>query len=59
MKVVKGRNWAFLVYPESLPSNWEDIITETGLPMAFSPLHDKDVNPNGEEKKPHYHVICY
>lgn len=56
---VKGRNWAFVVYPESLPSNWEEIITETGLPMAFSPLHDKDVNPGGEEKKPHYHVICY
>lgn len=56
---VKGRNWAFVVYPESLPSNWEEIIIETGLPMAFSPLHDKDVNPTGEPKKPHYHVICY
>lgn len=56
---IKGRNWAFVVYPDSLPSNWEEIITETGLPMAFSPLHDKDVNPTGEPKKPHYHVICY
>lgn len=56
---LKGRNWAFVVYPESLPSNWEEIISETGLPMAFSPLHDQDVNPNGEKKKPHYHVICY
>ena len=34
---IKGRNWAFVVYPESLPANWEEIITETGLPMAFSP----------------------
>lgn len=56
---LKGRNWAFVVYPESLPSNWEEVITETGLPMAFSPLHDKDLNPTGEPKKPHYHVICY
>ena len=56
---IKGRNWAFVVYPESLPSNWEEIISETGLPMAFSPLHDKDTNPTGEPKKPHYHVICY
>lgn len=56
---IKGRNWAFVVYPESLPSNWEEIITDTGLPMAFSPLHDKDKNPTGEAKKPHYHVICY
>lgn len=56
---IKGRNWAFVVYPESLPTNWEEIITETGLPMAFSPLHDKDINPTGEPKKPHYHIICY
>lgn len=56
---IKGRNWAFVVYPESLPQNWEDIVVETGLPMCFSPLHDKDVNPTGEIKKPHYHVICY
>ena len=56
---IKGRNWAFVVYPDSLPLNWEEIITDTGLPMAFSPLHDKDVNPTGEAKKPHYHVICY
>lgn len=57
--MIKGRNWAFVVYPESLPFNWQDIILETGLPMAFSPLHDKDLNPTGEVKKPHYHVICY
>ena len=57
--MIKGRNWAFVVYPESLPKNWEEIITETGLPMVFSPLHDKDVNPTGEVKKSHYHVICY
>lgn len=56
---VKGRNWAFVVYPDSMPDNYEEIITETGLPMAFSPLHDKDINPDGSPKKPHYHVICY
>lgn len=56
---LKGRNWAFVVYPESLPKNYEEIISDTGLPMAFSPLHDKDLNPTGEPKKPHYHVICY
>lgn len=56
---VKGRNWAFVCYPESLPKDYEDIIAETGLPMAFSPLHDMDLDPTGEVKKPHYHVICY
>lgn len=57
--MLKGRNWAFVVYPESLPKNWEEIVIETGLPMCFSPLHDMDINPTGETKKPHYHVICY
>lgn len=57
--MTKGRNWAFVVYPESLPGNFEEIIINTGLPMVFSPLHDKDINPTGEAKKPHYHVICY
>ena len=57
--MIKGRNWAFVVYPESLPKNYEEIIVDTGLPMCFSPLHDMDTNPTGEPKKPHYHVICY
>lgn len=30
---------------------------QTGLQCAVSPLHDRDVNPTGEPKKPHYHVI--
>lgn len=59
-KVVKKRNWAFLAYPESLPANWVDVLQQTGLPFAVSPLHDKDVDPNGDIKKHHYHVIlCY
>lgn len=59
MKRISGRSWAFVMYPESMPENWKDIIQETGLPMAISPLHDKDINPDGEIKKAHYHVICY
>lgn len=56
---LKGRNWAFVMYPESMPEDWFDRLQMTGLPFAISPLHDKDLNPTGEEKKPHYHVICY
>ena len=59
MKRITGRSWAFVMYPESMPENWQEIITELGLPMAISPLHDKDINPTGEQKKAHYHVICY
>ena len=29
----------------------------SGLQVAISPLHDKDVNPDNEPKKDHYHVI--
>ncbi len=56
---LKGRNWAFVMYPESMPEDWFDRLQMTGLPFAISPLHDKDKNPTGEVKKPHYHVICY
>lgn len=53
----KGRIWACVVYPESLPENWLEILQNTGLQTAISPLHDKDLNPDNTVKKPHYHVI--
>lgn len=57
---VKKRNWAFLGYPESLPENWRELLQQTGLQCAISPLHDCDIDPTGVPKKPHYHVIvCY
>lgn len=53
----KKRNWACVVYPESLPENWIEILNLSGLQVAISPLHDKDVNPDNTIKKPHYHLI--
>lgn len=53
----KGRIWACVAYPESLPTNWIELLQETGLQIAISPLHDKDLNPTGEVKKAHYHII--
>ena len=59
-KNIKKRNWAFVLYPESAPENWKDLLQETGLLVAISPLHDKDLNPTGELKKSHYHIIlCF
>ena len=56
----RTRNWAFIVYSDSAPSNWRDILDEYHVEWVESPLHDKDVNPDGEPKKPHYHcVICF
>ena len=53
----KARAWAFIVYPESAPENWKDILQKTGLPIAISPLHDSDKDPTEEDKKPHWHII--
>lgn len=56
-KSIKKRNWAFVLYPESAPDNWRDLLQMSGLPAVISPLHDKDKDPTGEPKKAHYHII--
>lgn len=35
--------WAAIVYPESAPERWIEQLRNTGLRLAISPLHDKDV----------------
>lgn len=59
-KIVKARHWGMVVYPESVPSNWVDLLMASGLKCAISPLHDKDIQPDGsnEDKKAHWHVIA-
>lgn len=69
----KHRFFAFILYPESLPEDWQDKLESLDIPMAISPLHDKDrvseskwtdaekekFKATGEVplKKPHYHVM--
>lgn len=53
----RTRNFATIVYPESAPENWQSILSDWHIPAFISPLHDKDINPTGEPKKPHYHVL--
>lgn len=55
--IVKGRDWTAIVYPDSAPKNWREILDETHYRWVESPLHDKDVNPDGELKKPHWHIM--
>lgn len=56
----KERYWTFVLYPESVVENWREQLEQLGLQCAISPLHDKDINDNGEKKKPHYHVLlCF
>ena len=55
----KARYFTFLLYPESIPEDWELKLETLGVPMAISPLHDKDKSHvEGQEyKKAHYHVL--
>lgn len=53
----RTRNFATVVYPESAPDNWQEVLSQQFVQSFISPLHDKDVNPTGEVKKAHYHVI--
>lgn len=52
----RTRNFGFVVYPDSAPSNWRDILDDEHIMWAESPLHEFDVNETGECKKPHWHV---
>lgn len=54
----RTRNYACVVYPDSAPDNWESIVSESKIGLFISPLHDKDINPTNEPKKPHYHVLA-
>ena len=52
----RSRSWCFVMNPESAPENWKEVLADYGAAFAVSPLHDKDINPDGEPKKPHWHV---
>jgi hypothetical protein len=52
----RARLWTFVVYPESTPANWRDILDELHIQWVESPLHDADINADGGEKKPHIHI---
>lgn len=55
----KARYFDFILYLDSSPDNRVELLENIGVPMAISPLHDKDVSDReGQEyKKAHYHVI--
>ena len=56
-KIGKSREWTCVVYPESAPTNWLELLQETFLECYVSPYHNKDTNPDGSPKKAHYHVV--
>lgn len=57
MTTTKYRNYAFIVYPESMLDDFFDRLESLKLPAFVSPLHDLDTKDDGSLKKPHYHVV--
>lgn len=55
--VGRSNNWATIVYPDSVSDNWIQKLDDMHLDVLISPIHDKDINPTGEEKKAHWHVL--
>lgn len=53
----KTRNWVTVLYPDSAKEGWRDILRGWCCQAFVSPLHDRDANPDGEQKKPHWHLL--
>lgn len=56
-KDTRTRNWTIVLYPESAPQNWRSILDDMHIEWIESPLHENDVNANGEAKKAHWHIL--
>ena len=60
MKDKRSNKWAFLLYQESAPENYLEILEKMHVPFVLSPWHDKDINKKtGEFKKAHKHGALY
>lgn len=60
VKDKRSNKWAFLLYQESTPKNYLDILEEMHIPFVLSPWHDKDINKEtGEFKKAHKHGVLF
>lgn len=53
----RTRVFAIVVYPDSAPDDWKERLTQEHVQVLISPLHDRDKNPDGSDKKPHWHVL--
>lgn len=53
----KTRAYVAIGYPESLDPDFVEILQDTHVQTLISPLHDKDIDQNGNIKKEHYHIM--
>lgn len=57
---MRSNKWTFLLYQDSAPKNYLDILEELHIPFVLSPWHDRDINKEtGEFKKAHKHGALY
>lgn len=53
----RARSWTFVLYEESAPDNWRDVLDSEHIEWIESPWHDKDLNADGQLKKKHKHIL--
>ena len=46
----RSNKWAFLIYQESAPDDYIDVLEEIHVPYVLSPWHDKDINKKKGKK---------
>ena len=56
-KEQRTRNWTFVLYEDSAPENWKELLDEEHIEWVESPWHDKDLNADGQPKKKHKHIL--
>lgn len=54
----RARAWSLILYPDSLPKDFEQVIRSWLVPALMSPLHDPKLNEDlkDNEQKRHYHL---
>lgn len=56
----RSNKWAFLIYEESTPSNYQDILEQMHIPYILSPWHNQDIDHStGLIKKSHKHGALF
>lgn len=59
-KEKRANKWSFIIYEESAPKDYLDILESIHVPFVLSPWHNKDINKStGELKKSHKHGAFY
>lgn len=59
-KEKRSTKWTFLIYKESAPENYLEILENIHVPFVLSPWHNKDINSaTGEIKKSHKHGALF